>query len=116
MKRSQLVAEIKSKQSFLCVGLDTDLNKIPVSLRKEKNPILAFNKAVIEATHDLCVAYKPNLAFYEAYGSKGLEALEATMDLIPENTSLLQMPKEEILGTPLKSMRRPILNKWGSIL
>jgi orotidine-5'-phosphate decarboxylase len=53
MKRSQLVAEIKSKQSFLCVGLDTDLNKIPVSLGKEKNPILAFNKAVIEATHDL---------------------------------------------------------------
>lgn len=76
MNRADLVRIIKEKQSFLCVGLDTDFNKIPSVLRNEKNPILSFNKAVIEATHDLCVAYKPNLAFYEAYGSKGLQALE----------------------------------------
>ena len=71
MTTEQLIAQIRQKQSFLCVGLDTDLEKIPEFLKKTKDPIFAFNKAIIDATHPYCVAYKPNTAFYEAYGSRG---------------------------------------------
>lgn len=79
MTTQQLVAQIKKKKSFLCIGLDVDLNKIPQHLLKEEDPIFAFNKAIIDATHHLCVAYKPNTAFYEAYGIKGWKALEKTI-------------------------------------
>jgi orotidine-5'-phosphate decarboxylase len=79
MTTAQLTAEIRRKQSFLCVGRDTDLEKIPEFLRNTQDPIFAFNKAIIDATHDLCVAYKPNTAFYEAYGSAGWRALERTI-------------------------------------
>ncbi len=79
MTQDQLVSEIKRKQSFLCIGLDVDLNKIPEHLLKEEDPIFTFNKAIIDATHHLCVAYKPNTAFYEAYGLKGWKALEKTI-------------------------------------
>jgi orotidine-5'-phosphate decarboxylase len=75
----QLISEIKRKQSFLCIGLDVDLTKIPEHLLAEEDPIFAFNKAIIDATHHLCVAYKPNTAFYEAYGIKGWKALEKTI-------------------------------------
>lgn len=74
-----LIEQIKKKQSFLCVGLDTDVEKIPPHLLKEEDPIFAFNKAIIDATHEFCVAYKPNIAFYEAYGLKGWESLEKTI-------------------------------------
>ena len=74
MTRQELVANIRKKQSFLCVGLDTDTRKIPEHLLKEDDPIFAFNKAIIDATAPYCVAYKPNLAFYEAHGVKGLMA------------------------------------------
>ncbi|MFT5751594.1 MAG: orotidine-5'-phosphate decarboxylase, partial [Dokdonia sp.] len=67
------------------VGLDTDLDKIPPHLLKEEDPIFAFNKAIIDATHDLCVGYKPNIAFYEAYGMKGWKALEKTIQYLNEN-------------------------------
>ena len=80
-----LIKEIKKKQSFLCIGLDVDLNKIPKHLLKEEDPIFAFNKAIIDATHHLCVAYKPNTAFYEAYGIKGWQALEKTINYLNEN-------------------------------
>ena len=70
-----LVGQIIKKQSLLCIGLDTDLDKIPKHLLQEEDPIFAFNKAIIDATHHLCVAYKPNTAFYEAYGIKGWQAL-----------------------------------------
>ncbi|MEM9078318.1 MAG: orotidine-5'-phosphate decarboxylase [Bacteroidota bacterium] len=80
-----LVHQIRQKKSFLCVGLDTDLDKIPSHLLEEEDPIFAFNKAIIDATYDLCVAYKPNIAFYEAYGLKGWKALERTMDYLNEN-------------------------------
>jgi orotidine-5'-phosphate decarboxylase len=80
----QLIIQIKRKQSFLCIGLDVDLNKIPQHLLKEEDPIFAFNKAIIDATHDLCVAYKPNTAFYEAYGLKGWKALEKTIKYLNE--------------------------------
>ncbi|WP_282135552.1 orotidine-5'-phosphate decarboxylase [Seonamhaeicola maritimus] len=85
MTTNQLISEIKKKQSFLCIGLDVDLNKIPEHLLKEEDPIFAFNKAIIDATHHLCVAYKPNTAFYEAYGLKGWKALEKTINYLNEN-------------------------------
>ncbi|WP_406683302.1 orotidine-5'-phosphate decarboxylase [Seonamhaeicola sp. MEBiC1930] len=80
--KNQLVSEIRRKQSFLCIGLDVDLNKIPEHLLEEDDPIFEFNKAIIDATHHLCVAYKPNTAFYEAYGIKGWKSLEKTIDYL----------------------------------
>ena len=85
MKRSELVNQIKTKRSFLCVGLDTDLKKMPEHLLKEEDPIFAFNKAIIDATADYCVSYKPNLAFYEAFGVKGLISFEKTIKYLKEN-------------------------------
>ena len=79
MTTEQLIEQIHIKKSFLCIGLDVDLNKIPEQLLKEDDPIFTFNKAIIDATHHLCVAYKPNTAFYEAYGIKGWKALEKTI-------------------------------------
>ncbi len=84
MTREQLVSEIKKKKSFLCIGLDTDMTKIPEYLLKEEDPIFAFNKEIIDATHDLAVAYKPNTAFYEAHGVKGWISLEKTINYINE--------------------------------
>jgi len=85
MTTQQLIEQIKIKKSFLCIGLDVDLNKIPEFLLKEDDPIFAFNKAIIDATHHLCVAYKPNTAFYEAYGLKGWKSLEKTINYLNEN-------------------------------
>lgn len=82
MTTQELVYQIKQKKSFLCIGLDVDLNKIPKHLLEEEDPIFAFNKAIIDATHHLCVAYKPNIAFYEAYGLKGWKALEKTINYL----------------------------------
>ncbi|WP_299336077.1 orotidine-5'-phosphate decarboxylase [uncultured Psychroserpens sp.] len=79
MTTQELTQQIKKKNSFLCIGLDVDLDKIPKHLLKEEDPIFAFNKAIIDATHHLCIAYKPNTAFYEAYGLKGWKALEKTI-------------------------------------
>ena len=84
MTTNQLISQIKKKKSFLCIGLDVDLKKIPPHLLKEEDPIFAFNKAIIDATHHLCVAYKPNTAFYEAYGIKGWKALERTINYLNE--------------------------------
>lgn len=85
MTTQQLVQQIKTKKSFLCIGLDVDLTKIPQHLLKLEDPIFEFNKAIIEATHDLCVSYKPNTAFYEAYGLKGWQSLEKTINYINTN-------------------------------
>ena len=79
MRKEDLVANIRKKRSFLCVGLDTDIAKIPPHLLKEEDPLFAFNKQIIDATADFCVAYKPNLAFYETQGVAGLLALEKTI-------------------------------------
>ena len=84
MTTQELINQIKEKKSFLCIGLDVDLNKIPKFLLKEDDPIFAFNKAIIDATHHLCVAYKPNTAFYEAYGLKGWKALKKTINYLNE--------------------------------
>ncbi len=85
MTTSQLVEQIHKKASFLCIGLDTDLEKIPRHLLDDEDPIFAFNKAIIDATHHLCVAYKPNIAFYEAYGIAGWKALEKTIAYLNKN-------------------------------
>lgn len=85
MTTKQLIEQIKKKKSFLCVGLDVDLNKIPEFLLKEEDPIFAFNKAIIDATHHLAVAYKPNIAFFEAYGIKGWQSLKKTIDYLNDN-------------------------------
>ena len=85
MTTQQLVQQIHNKKSFLCIGLDVDLAKIPSHLLKSEDPIFEFNKAIIDATHDLCVAYKPNTAFYEAYGLKGWKSLEKTINYLNEN-------------------------------
>lgn len=84
MERKQLIEQIFTKKSFLCVGLDTDLNKIPKFLLNKEDPIFSFNKAIIDATVPYCVAYKPNLAFYECYGLKGMEAFEKTITYLKE--------------------------------
>ena len=85
MTTQQLVNQIRKKKSFLCIGLDVDLAKIPAYLLKKEDPIFAFNKEIIDATHHLCVAYKPNTAFYEAYGIKGWKALQKTINYLNEN-------------------------------
>ena len=86
MNREELFAIIKKKASFLCIGLDTDINKIPKHLLDFDDPIFEFNKQIVDATHHLCVAYKPNIAFYESMGSKGWDSLEKTVDHIRKTT------------------------------
>lgn len=85
MTTKALIQQIERKKSFLCIGLDVDLEKIPAHLLNEEDPIFAFNKAIIDATHHLAVAYKPNTAFYEAYGLKGWQALQKTIDYLNKN-------------------------------
>jgi orotidine-5'-phosphate decarboxylase len=85
MTKQQLFENIKRKQSFLCVGLDTDIKKIPKHLLKEEDPVFSFNQAIVDATADYCVAYKPNLAFYESLGSRGLLTFEKTVVYIRKN-------------------------------
>lgn len=85
MTTQEIYTQIKEKKSFLCIGLDVDLDKIPSHLLHLEDPIFEFNKAIIDATHDLCVSYKPNTAFYEAHGVKGWVALEKTIRYINEN-------------------------------
>ena len=78
ISRTQLIRQIKQKKSFLCVGLDTDIEKIPPFLKEYPDPVLEFNRRIIDATHDLCIAYKPNAAFYESRGAKGWRSLTDT--------------------------------------
>lgn len=85
MTTQELVNQIRKKKSFLCIGLDIDLAKIPSHLLQEEDPIFAFNKTIIDATHHLAVAYKPNMAFYEAYGLQGWKALEKTINYLNKN-------------------------------
>jgi orotidine-5'-phosphate decarboxylase len=85
MTTAQLIEQIRLKKSFLCIGLDVDLTKIPTHLLTTEDPIFEFNKAIIDVTHDVCVSYKPNTAFYEAYGIKGWQSLQKTIDYINTN-------------------------------
>lgn len=98
MTKQQLFAEIQKKRSFLCIGLDSSLDKIPRHLLKYENPILEFNKQIIDATKDLCVAYKPNTAFYECYGKKGWETLIETWKYIPQDIFSIADAKRGDIG------------------
>ena len=85
MNKQSLINQIKQKKSFLCVGLDTDINKIPKHLLTFSDPIFEFNKQIIDSTKDLCVAYKLNTAFYESNGIEGWKSLEKTVEYIPKD-------------------------------
>lgn len=98
MNRKALFQQIKQKSSFLCVGLDPDLKKIPPHLHQEDDPVFAFNKQIIDATAEYCVAYKPNLAFYEALGPKGWESLAKTLEYIPDNMFTIADAKRGDIG------------------
>jgi orotidine-5'-phosphate decarboxylase len=98
MNKQQLIEQIKLKQSFLCVGLDTDMNKIPAHLLETEDPLFEFNKAIIDATKSFAVAYKPNIAFYECYGPKGWESLKKTLDYIPKDIFTIADAKRGDIG------------------
>jgi orotidine-5'-phosphate decarboxylase len=98
MTRQQLVGHIRKKRSYLCVGLDTDITKIPAHLLTESDPVFAFNKAIIDATHDVCVSYKINTAFYEALGLKGWEAMEKTVHYIGDEHFTIADAKRGDIG------------------
>lgn len=98
MKRSELISLIRQKKSYLCVGLDTDLNKIPAHLLETEDPIFEFNKQIIDATRPYCVAYKPNTAFYEVYGSKGWLSLEKTIAYIGNSHFIIADAKRGDIG------------------
>ena len=98
MTRKELIEQIKQKQSFLCVGLDTDITKIPTFLLDFEDPVFEFNKRIIDATHKYCVAYKPNIAFYESMGSKGWDSLEKTVNYIPQECFTIADAKRGDIG------------------
>ena len=98
MTRQELFAQIQARQSYLCVGLDTDLSKIPKHLLDFSDPIFEFNKRIIDATKDYCIAYKPNIAFYEARGAKGWLALEKTLNYIPNTHFTIADAKRGDIG------------------
>ena len=98
MKKQELINQIKIKQSFLCIGLDTDITKIPAHLLKEKDPVFEFNKQIIEATQDLCVSYKLNTAFYESMGLKGWESMQKTLEYIPKEQFTIADAKRGDIG------------------
>lgn len=98
MTRAELIQEIKTKRSFLCVGLDTDLSKIPDFLLDYEDPVYEFNKRIIEATADLCVAYKPNIAFYEYRGAAGWRSLQKTWAALPKNCFSIADAKRGDIG------------------
>lgn len=98
MNRKELFLQIQRKCSFLCVGLDPDLKKVPTHLLQEDDPVFAFNRQIIDATADYCVAYKPNLAFYEALGARGWESLAKTLDYIPKDIFTIADAKRGDIG------------------
>lgn len=98
MNKKQLTQQIREKGSYLCVGLDPDIQKLPPHLLQYDNPVLEFNKAIIEATSDVCVAYKPNVAFFEALGLDGLATLDATRKLIPDECFTIADAKRGDIG------------------
>jgi len=102
MNRAQLVSRIREKKSFLCIGLDTDLNKIPASFKSFKDPVFEFNRIVIDQTKDFCVAYKLNAAFYEQNGTNGWESMQKTEDYIPSGIFKIADAKRGDIGNTSK--------------
>lgn len=111
MNRAELIHEIKTKRSFLCVGLDTDLDKIPDFLLDYQDPVYEFNKRIIEATSDLCVAYKPNIAFYEYRGAKGWRSLQKTWALFPDNCFTIADAKRGDIGNTASMYARAFFDE-----
>jgi orotidine-5'-phosphate decarboxylase len=113
MTKENLFQQIQSKSSFLCVGLDTDLNKIPSHLLQEPDPIFAFNKQIIDATSDYAVAYKPNIAFYEALGPAGWESLQKTLDYIPSSIFTIADAKRGDIGNTSQLYAKAFFEKMN---
>ncbi|MEX0811507.1 MAG: orotidine-5'-phosphate decarboxylase [Chitinophagales bacterium] len=111
MTRQVLIDQILKKRSFLSVGLDSDIDKIPEHLKKEKDPLFAFNKAIIDATHEYCVAYKLNIAFYEALGVSGWESMEKTIAYIPENILKIADAKRGDIGNTSEKYAEAFFDK-----
>ena len=114
MNKAQLFQQIKEKNSYLCVGLDPDLSKIPSHLLKEKDPVFAFNKQLIDATNAYCVAYKPNIAFYEALGPKGWESLQKTLEYIPKDIFTIADAKRGDIGNTATLYAKAFFDKSSS--
>lgn len=110
MKRETLINQIKKKKSFLIVGLDVDLSKIPQHLFQNEDPVFEFNKAIIEATKDYCVGYKPNLAFYESMGLKGWQSLEKTLKIIPNDCFTIADAKRGDIGNTSEQYAKAFLH------
>ncbi|GAB5527177.1 MAG: orotidine-5'-phosphate decarboxylase [Roseivirga sp.] len=106
MTKEDLFDQIRQKQSYLCVGLDTDIQKIPKHLLKTEDPLFEFNKQIIDATHQYAVAYKPNIAFYEAHGVKGWQSLEKTIAYIPDDIFIVADAKRGDIGNTSKMYAR----------
>lgn len=113
MNHHQLFEKIKKKRSFLCIGLDTDLAKIPTHLLGYQDPIFEFNKRIIDATHDLCVAYKPNMAFYESRGFEGWLSLEKTVQHIPNGVFRLADAKRGDIGNTSRMYAKGFFDKMN---
>lgn len=114
MTRAELIQQIKAKKSFLCVGLDTDVTKLPEHLLDDEDPIFSFNKAIVEATEDLCVAYKPNIAFYESYGIKGWQSLQKTWQVLPKNCFSIADAKRGDIGNTSKMYAQAFFDEQQS--
>jgi orotidine-5'-phosphate decarboxylase len=113
MTRTELFEQIKSKESYLCVGLDTDITKIPKHLLKFDDPVFEFNRQIIDATKDFCVAYKPNLAFYESLGPRGLESLEKTVKYIPKECFTIADAKRGDIGNTSGMYAKTFFEYYG---
>jgi len=113
MTRAELFQQIQKKESFLCIGLDTDIQKIPAHLLDLEDPIFEFNKQIIDATHDLCVAYKPNIAFYESMGAKGWSSLQKTMDYIPKDLFTIADAKRGDIGNTSKMYAKTFFETYN---
>ncbi len=111
MHRAQLVSAIFRKKSFLCIGLDTEISKIPRHLRELPDPVFEFNKAIIDATRDLCVAYKPNLAFYEALGPSGWITLQKTVAYIGNEHFTIADAKRGDIGNTSRMYAEAFFNQ-----
>jgi orotidine-5'-phosphate decarboxylase len=114
MTKAELIEQVKSKSSYLCVGLDTDIRKIPKYLLDSEDPVFEFNKQIIDATEPYAVAYKPNIAFYEAMGQKGWESLRKTLDYIPENCFTIADAKRGDIGNTSGLYARAFFDKSSS--
>ena len=113
MTAKELFNKIKEKRSFLCVGLDTDINRLPSHLLSFDDPVFEFNKRIIDATSDICVAYKPNIAFYESMGLKGWESLEKTIQYIPDDIFTIADAKRGDIGNTSKMYAQAFFEKMN---